>query len=730
MLKNLIMEKGAFRLGRPFWTAVCGATVLILALLLGSPERLAMSERLDPTRHAELLISQGDYGEALRLLSSLGTEGLDPWSVNRILLQRAICQKFLGRSGEALAGFQALDGKIEHIQDYLTFWQAECLEGLGRSGSAAKLYRRVAALQPASRLKEWAVLRAADLHLARKRASDAIPLYRQLLGISHEEVRALVGLASGLETTGDSTEARKTRLRLVRDYPETPEALEALRQMEPLKQTRERFYGGIAYREHKMLRQAATLFSEIANASSEHHWRGRAHYELGLVQFDRRQYRSAERSFEKAFRVYAVPKALFELGRCAVKTGRDTRGVEQFEAYARLYPNLGGAAEALWNSAMAYERRRKHREARKLFLKLAARYPRSSFADKGRWRAGFALFQVKEYEEAARAFLGLAKNTEESYLRDQGFYWAAKCYHRIGKKEEAALRMEQAAEGFPTSYYSARARKALGLDSEVYPTVPEWSPAVEQEGDPSSPYLTKGDILAALGLYRLAQREYARAERAHSGDRFALNHLLQRYERVGAMNLALGISSRILNLEQEEGVPMTLASFRRLYPTYYWGEISHAAQQLDVDPNLILAIIRQESAFNEKALSRAGARGLMQVMPLTGRMLARQAHVRNFSVDDLWNPRTSIHFGAQHLSDHLRYFDKTEDRRLGLALSAYNAGLNAARRWSKRLPDDDVDTFVESIPYRETRNYVKLVYRNYQVYSYLEGVGPDQEAVQ
>jgi soluble lytic murein transglycosylase len=210
----------------------------------------------------------------------------------------------------------------------------------------------------------------------------------------------------------------------------------------------------------------------------------------------------------------------------------------------------------------------------------------------------------------------------------------------------------------------------------------------------------KGDLLADLGQYDAARAEYQRVARAHPEDLFALGDLLHRLERIGAMNQALQVSYMMVTAEQERGVPMTLASFRRMYPTYYWGEINRTAQEMDLDPNLILAIIRQESAFNEDAVSSAGARGLMQVMPATGNSLAR--------------------FGSQHLSDHLRYFKRSKGRSLGLALSAYNAGLKAARRWSRRLTAGDVDEFVESIPYRETRNYVKLVYRNYQVYSYLQ----------
>ncbi len=703
------------------WSVGLAAALLVVGALLASPERLAMSERLDPLWQAEALISLGQYREALALLEGLETEGLDSSEVRKILLQRAVCQKFLGRYGEALAGFQALERKFDLIEDYLVFWQGECFEALDRPDDAVSAYTRVLQMESPSLLKDSAVLRAADLRLAQGRAEDAAGLFRHLLGISGQEVRAMVGLVKALEAVGDSAEARKVRLQLVRGYPEAPQTAAALKQMAPLKGVQERFYGAVAYLENKKHRKAAGLFRKIIRDASDRSWRGRAQYELGQVYFKLRDYRTAERAFQKAHRTYGVPKALFDLGRCSVRLGRDVQAAERFEEFARLYPSYTGAAEALWNAAMANERRGGYRQARKIFLKLVARYPRSEFADKGRWRAGFALYKTRDYKEAARTFLRLSRNTSETYLRDQGFYWAGKCYLRSGQEEVGAFWTQRATEGFPTSYYSARARAVLGVTSDIFPAVSDVDPAAAGEAYRPSVYLLKGDVLAALGLYRLAEREYMRAGRVHKNNLFALGDLLQRYERIGSMFLALRVSNLMIDVERRQGIPMTLASFRRLYPTYYWGEISRTARELDLNPNLILAIIRQESAFNEDALSPAGARGLMQVMPTTGRRVARKIRLKGFSVDDLWQAQTSIRLGGRHLSDHLRYFDRSKDRQLGLALSAYNAGLKAARRWSRRLPKGDVDEFVESIPYRETRNYVKLVYRNYQVYSYLQG---------
>jgi soluble lytic murein transglycosylase len=717
-MKSFLAARNSLR-KKETWLAGSMVAMVILGILF-VPGGLARSVRLDPISQAELHISQREYREALAVLRGMPLKEMDGWAVRKVGLQRAICYKGLGLSREALVGFRRLAGTARDLEDYIAFWKAECYEALDRPDSAAVHYARILDQEIPSRLKDEAVLRAAAIYMSGGQMQNAAGLYRRLLNISGEELGALNGLAEALKAMGDSAEARDVQLRLVRDYPEAPEALSVLKDIGDLKGESELFLAGMANARNGQTRRAIRLFRSIVRKGSDTTWRGRAQYELASVYYDRKDYRTAERAFQKAYKTYKVPKALFDLGRCSVRFGRDLKAAKQFEDFAALYPSVNGAAKALWNAAMAYERRRKPKQAREVFLRLAALYPKSDFADKGLWRAGFVLYKMGKYEEAARTFVRLSTNTTENYLRDQGYYWAGKCSASAGNKEEADTLFRKAAKGFPASYYSSRARAVMGLATEVYPDVPMDEKVMSRDVYRPSSFLLKGDLLADLGQYESARREYQRVARSNADDLFALGDLLHRLERIGAMNQALQVSYMMVTAEQERGVPMTLASFRRMYPTYYWGEINRTAQEMDLDPNLILAIIRQESAFNEEAVSRAGARGLMQVMPKTGSSLARKLRVKGFSADDLWEAQTSIRFGSQHLADHLRYFKRSKDRSLGLALSAYNAGLKAARRWSRRLTSKDVDEFVESIPYRETRNYVKLVYRNYQVYSYLQ----------
>ena len=123
-----------------------------------------------------------------------------------------------------------------------------------------------------------------------------------------------------------------------------------------------------------------------------------------------------------------------------------------------------------------------------------------------------------------------------------------------------------------------------------------------------------------------------------------------------------------------------------------------------MDPALILGVIRQESAFREEARSAANARGLMQLLPTTGRRLARKAGVPRFSTPKLFRPETNITLGTRHLAMLLRQFGREE-----LALAAYNAGENRVDRWLQEMGNVDMAEFVERIPFSETRGYVKQV---------------------
>jgi soluble lytic murein transglycosylase len=154
--------------------------------------------------------------------------------------------------------------------------------------------------------------------------------------------------------------------------------------------------------------------------------------------------------------------------------------------------------------------------------------------------------------------------------------------------------------------------------------------------------------------------------------------------------------------------------WRLLFPVRHWEIVSEQAAKAEVDPLLILGLIRQESAFEERAFSSAGARGLMQIIPATGRMLATQARISRYNSGELFQAETNITLGIRHLAVLLQKYEKIE-----VALSAYNAGETRAKKWIQEFGDTDMAEFVEQIPFSETRNYVKRVLGNKAYYDLL-----------
>ena len=136
-----------------------------------------------------------------------------------------------------------------------------------------------------------------------------------------------------------------------------------------------------------------------------------------------------------------------------------------------------------------------------------------------------------------------------------------------------------------------------------------------------------------------------------------------------------------------------------------------------MSPLLMLALIRQESYFDASAVSFAGALGLMQVIPATGRDIAVGLGVKDFKDSDLLKPEVSTRFGAHYLAGQLEGFGGN----IGAALAAYNGGPGNAARWTETA-GSDVDLLVETIDFEETRLYLELVLANYAYYRYAYGV--------
>lgn len=341
----------------------------------------------------------------------------------------------------------------------------------------------------------------------------------------------------------------------------------------------------------------------------------------------------------------------------------------------------------------------------------ASMAPTMDRAGLARMRLGQLHIGGGDHQRAASVFEDYLADFPDGRRWQEAAYWAAWARLRLDDRERAAEHVALITRGDPLSYYAFLGMELLGED-------------YDPELDPDPPFDESGafwmyEPLREAGLLRRAGMKSAAADIA--------GRLIERAgDSPGALlRLAEGLIAEGMHIEgirvggraQSAGHPRSPRLVRAAYPLPYRDIIFDEAAKHEVDPFLIAALIRQESAFDAEIVSGAGAIGLMQVMPATGRELAQRTGPRPFSDTALRVADVNLHLGSRYLAQMLGRYDG----RLPLVLSAYNAGPSRANRW-RRLPEaSDLQRFTERIPFFETRNYVKSVERNLRIYRWLYG---------
>jgi soluble lytic murein transglycosylase len=328
------------------------------------------------------------------------------------------------------------------------------------------------------------------------------------------------------------------------------------------------------------------------------------------------------------------------------------------------------------------------------------------------WTLGWTYFRAGRYDDALNIFARYAKQYPDGDYLSNSLFWAAKIHERRGNVQGRDTALHELEAAYPYSYFSYRARAIIGepmlapneiANGNVFPDVDAQLAAANE------PRLGSVRELAWLGLYREATREMKSIAAAYptnlgmqfmladlyvqGGEPFSANNVLQRKFRQFVRHGGTGVPHRFWEI---------------LFPLNYWETIKTEAEQRQIDPYLIASIIRQETGFEPTTVSNADAIGIMQIMPAEAASIATRAGLPAPTREQLFDPKLNIAIGVAEFSQKLA----AEHGNTMLAIAAYNAGEEPVGRWIAQQPVDDEDLFVESIPFAETRLYVKTVSRN------------------
>jgi soluble lytic murein transglycosylase len=448
----------------------------------------------------------------------------------------------------------------------------------------------------------------------------------------------------------------------------------------------------------------------LAHEDVDDERRGSAERGRAYCLFNRRRYDEA--SFAYRAIVEADPEdvdAEIRIARSLARAGRIEPAVKQFEELART-GNSATRARAEYLTAVLLQQQRPAR-AEELFRSVEKQRAIPRLSRGARWELAWASFLRGEHQTALKRLTPLARGSRWDVEVQRARYWRAMAQLALDEQSGREL-LRGLTESLPLSYYGLIATDRLG----ERPTL-EHSFVGRRSAEGKYRAADRAKWLVEAGFSDLGKDEIESWLRGQAA--------LGRDSRLAAAGLlhTLGDHFRAVRIvidgfggALEQGIdPAWREAWQLAWPRPYYTPVRRATTEFEFDPALVYAVMREESTYRPDIASSAGAMGLMQIIPQTGDRIASSLGVPAFRADILFHPDTNIRFGTFYLKRLVGRFSGSEV----LAIAAYNAGPNAVSRWLKRDGPRAQDVFVESVPYGETRRYLRRVVRSQRVYQLL-----------
>ncbi len=541
-----------------------------------------------------------------------------------------------------------------------------------------------------------------------------------------------------LYRSGKKKLAKDEYYQILKKYENRKETLELVQwlQSTETKWSRDQFFNiADVYYANREYTALNTLLENYAKSEKNTANKEKARYYLLRVYYARGHYSTALYGFnnllEGLHNKNLEPRIRLYLARIYLRKGQKQKAIDAYVDYANRYPRRRIASEAVWKAGWIKEEMKDPQGAIELYHMVRTRWPRSSFAREAYFREGFNQYRMGRYAEADQIFNDIRFRRWPDPDKQRAQYWASLCRDQQGDTVSAKRLRLDLAKDMWDSYYTMKSyliHKAH-IDSN-------W--AVSRDFRRSSQFLHShsngfSNLLPYFDevyqIYELLGENYAFGSIdnvklvASTPEEWV--SLAEIYKQFHAYTKAFRLYDYI-NRKFYRDIPYSdkLFILKERFPFYYDREVEKYASRYGIEKELLFAIMKQESAFDPRAHSWADAFGLMQLIRITAQDMARLARVSFHKTEQLFNPEYNIHLGSLYVKQLSRRFERKE-----WVLAAYNAGPHRVKRW-KTIPGSDIiDVFIENIEYRETRNYVRKVMKNYWAYRLLNNnfqIGTEQ----
>ena len=632
---------------------------------------------------------------------------------------------------EAAKRLQAVQPDMPVLDDYLRLWIGESLLKRNEPIQAAELLETIPKVVPDSNLIAKAAYRTGEAWYSANVCFRAVDWLTRAVALAEKDPSAPLALWHQAEChirENRLPDARTALTQLWLRYPQSLEAREAKARLDTA-------LGGESWAptadDHLIRAQAFLGLAMQAEAGEElrrvlamapgHPRRFDARLKLGVAYVRLKQYDQARETFRGlvADRVQESAEATVWLARVYLRQSQGDKLIALARSVAQ--GSLGGDQRAMVHlfAGVWLEDQGQFDEAIEMFRQVAKLGDSASQRAEGLWRAGWAQYRTARYRDAAETFRSVVELHVNGF-EPQAMYWAARADERE-KNTTVADQYTRLCQRHAYSYYCQLAARRLSLPpatpvatSTERPASEEASRLPENRRSEIERHVVyqRGIELKILGFAQDAARELGSLTEHYSRDPEVLLAFSTLLSEVGAYYPALRVAKVHFKEKLERsGQPTAPALWTVAYPTGLLPTIT--AQGITaVDPYLAAAIIREESQYDEKAVSMVGAVGLMQLMPVTANAVAQRYGFPAVGREELFDQETNIRLGVRYLGQLLEQYGGN----LAYAVAAYNAGPIAVNSWIAVHRGREQDEFVELIPYQETRLYVKRVLRSYGEY--------------
>ncbi|HEV2198215.1 MAG TPA: transglycosylase SLT domain-containing protein [Bryobacteraceae bacterium] len=682
---------------------------------------------------------------------------VDPQAAPLADLKTAVAQLQGKQSGNGVGTLKPLVTKLPKLADYISWIIASAQFDASSYADVPATLAPVWAQSPPSPLISRAALLASRADLQTGRVHEALEVLRKYYD-KLPQPQADLAMATAFSADGDAISAAVYDQRVYYGYPASSEAAQAETDLARLRaELGERYppaMGNVMLgRAVKLLELGQTekagkeflaLIPQLGGTD-----RDEARVKIGVADYDRKDTVAAQKYFESLELDAGETDAerLHYLLLCARRRNDRAAMNALVERISENYPNSVWRLESLWALANANLIENQAADYEPLYRACYESFSNDPRAAECHWKVAWAHY-LRRSEDAADYLREHLTRFPASDSAPAALYFLGRLAQSSDDVAAARVYYDEIAREYPNHYYAALARERLAS-----PAVSSTGarPAVARTSKPDTNTFDTNQAADFLRMIAFPSRVHARDFQANA----VTKARLERARMLAAAGLDDWAEIELRYAAQNEDQPhvialelATEASGREAYPQglrylkryasdylYYpvdsapadfWrlafpmpfrADFERSARERNLDPFLLAAVARQESEFDPKAVSRSSARGLTQILPSTGRELSRRLQIKPFSTARLFQPSVNLQLGAYYL----RSIADSFDGRWEATLAGYNAGPVRARAWLTWAEFREPAEFVETIPFRETRNYVQIVLRNADMYRRIYG---------